>query len=98
MASKTDTNKTVTITDDQSGKSATLPLMKGSVGPDVIDVRKLYSEMGTFTYDPGYGVTGSCTSKLTYIDGDKGVLLHRGYPIEELAEKADFSGGRLSSS
>ena len=90
MASKTDTNKTVTITDDQSGKSATLPLMKGSVGPDVIDVRKLYSEMGTFTYDPGYGVTGSCTSKLTYIDGDKGVLLHRGYPIEELAEKADF--------
>ena len=90
MASKTDTNKTVTITDDQSGKTATLPLMKGSVGPDVIDVRKLYSEMGTFTYDPGYGVTGSCTSKLTYIDGDKGVLLHRGYPIEELAEKADF--------
>ena len=90
MASKTDTNKTVTITDDQSGKSTTLPLMKGSVGPDVIDVRKLYSEMGTFTYDPGYGVTGSCTSKLTYIDGDKGVLLHRGYPIEELAEKADF--------
>ena len=90
MASKTDTNKTVTITDDQSGKTATLPLMKGSVGPDVIDVRKLYSEMGTFTYDPGYGVTGSCTSKLTYIDGDKGVLLHRGYPIEELAEKSDF--------
>ena len=91
MASKTDTNKTVTITDDQSRQNrTTLPLMKGSVGPDVIDVRKLYSEMGTFTYDPGYGVTGSCTSKLTYIDGDKGVLLHRGYPIEELAEKADF--------
>ncbi|MDB5364467.1 MAG: citrate synthase, partial [Rhodospirillales bacterium] len=59
-------------------------------GPKVIDIRKLYAETGYFTYDPGYTSTGSCESKITFIDGDEGVLLHRGYPIEELAEKSDF--------
>jgi citrate synthase len=60
------------------------------MGPDVIDIRKLYADSGYFTFDPGYGSTGSCESTLTYIDGDQGILLHRGYPIEELAEKSDF--------
>ena len=54
------------------------------------DIRKLYGELGVFTYDPGYGATAACDSKITYIDGDVGVLLHRGYPIEQLAEKSDF--------
>src|SRR6185312_9002622 len=62
----------------------------GTVGPRVVDIRKLYSDMDLFTYDPGYTSTGSCESKITYIDGDKGELLYRGYPIEQLAEKSDF--------
>ncbi len=64
--------------------------MPGTLGPKVVDVRKLYAETGMFTYDPGYTSTGSCESKITFIDGDEGVLLHRGYPIEELAEKSNF--------
>ena len=60
------------------------------MGPSVIDIRKLYADTGRFTYDPGYTSTASCTSKITYIDGEEGVLLHRGYPIEELATKSDF--------
>jgi Citrate synthase len=60
------------------------------MGPRVIDVRKLYTEHDVFTYDPGFTSTASCESKITYIDGEKGILLHRGYPIEELAEKSDF--------
>ena len=67
-----------------------LPVMKGTVGPDVIDVRKLYGETGAFTYDPGFTSTASCESGLTFIDGDEGVLLHRGYPIGELAEQSSF--------
>jgi citrate synthase len=66
------------------------PVLKGSVGPDVIDIRKLYGNTGAFTYDPGFTSTASCTSKITYIDGDEGVLLYRGYPIEQLAEKSSF--------
>ena len=66
-----------------------LPVLSGTVGPDVIDVRGLTST-GRFTFDPGFMSTASCESKITYIDGDKGVLLHRGYPIEQLAEKADY--------
>ncbi|MGK6319667.1 citrate synthase [Sphingomonas sp. DT-204] len=66
------------------------PLRKGSVGPDVIDIRKLYGESGMFTYDPGFTSTASCESALTYIDGDEGVLLHRGYPIGQLAEHSSF--------
>ncbi|MGO8865004.1 MAG: citrate/2-methylcitrate synthase, partial [Alphaproteobacteria bacterium] len=64
--------------------------MNGTVGPKVIDVRKLYGETDMFTYDPGFTSTASCESKITYIDGDQGVLLYRGYPIEELAEHSDF--------
>ncbi len=80
----------VTLTDDQSGKSWKLDKLEGSVGPQVIDVRKLYGDTGYFTFDPGFTSTGSCESKITFIDGDKGVLLHRGYPIEQLAGKSDF--------
>ena len=90
MAADTDTRKTMTLTDNESGSSFELPVIDGSVGPDVLDIRKLYGETGMFTFDPGYGATGSCKSGLTYIDGDKGVLLHRGYPIESLANQSDF--------
>src|SRR5688572_32259315 len=66
------------------------PILSGTVGPEVIDIRKLYAEADVFTYDPGFTSTASCESKITFIDGDKGVLLHRGYPIDELAEKSSF--------
>jgi citrate synthase len=72
------------------GKSYDLPIMKGTTGPDVIDVRKLYGESDRFTFDPGFTSTASCESKITFIDGDAGILLHRGYPIEQLAEKSSF--------
>ncbi len=81
--------KVATLT-DADGKSIQLPIIEGTIGPSVIDVRKLYGDTGHFTYDPGYTSTGSCESKITYIDGDKGILLHRGYAIEDLAEKGDF--------
>ncbi len=83
-------NRTVTLTDNATGRTFELPILSGSTGPDVIDVRKLYSDTGYFTFDPGYTSTGSCESSITYIDGDKGVLLYRGYPIETLAENSDF--------
>ncbi|WKL56572.1 citrate synthase [Asticcacaulis sp. ZE23SCel15] len=67
-----------------------LPVQKGTLGPDVIDIRKLYAESDAFTYDPGFTSTASCESKITFIDGDKGILLHRGYPIDQLAEKSNF--------
>jgi citrate synthase len=70
--------------------SAELPILSGTIGPDVLDIRKLYGATGQFTYDPGFTSTASCDSKITYIDGDAGVLLHRGYPIEQLAEKSNF--------
>jgi len=82
--------QSVTITFDGSNKSASLPLLEGTIGPSVADIRKLYGDLGIFTYDPGYGATASCSSGITYIDGDAGVLLYRGYPIEQLAEKSDF--------
>ncbi|WP_294290156.1 citrate/2-methylcitrate synthase, partial [uncultured Sphingomonas sp.] len=66
------------------------PVLSGTVGPDVIDIRKLYAKSGMFTYDPGFTSTASCESALTYIDGDQGVLLHRGYPIGDLAEHSSF--------
>ncbi|MEQ8817729.1 MAG: citrate synthase [Thalassobaculum sp.] len=81
---------TFTLTDDATGKSYKLPVIDGTMGPSVIDVRKLYAETGHFTYDPGFTSTGSCESALTYIDGDEGILLHRGYSIEDLAENSDF--------
>src|SRR5215469_13882690 len=71
-------------------KSYTFPIYEGTVGPEVLDVSKLYAEAGIFTYDPGFTSTGSCESKITYIDGDKGELLYRGYPIEEVAEHCDY--------
>ncbi len=71
-------------------KSYDLPLIKGTTGPDVVDVRKLYGEADVFTFDPGFTSTASCESKITYIDGDAGVLLHRGYPIQQLAEQSTF--------
>jgi len=80
----------VTITLDGSNKSTKLPLLSGSLGPDGFDIRKLHGDLGVFTYDPGYGATASCSSKITYIDGDEGVLLYRGYPIEQLAEQSNF--------
>src|SRR5713226_1578050 len=72
------------------GKNLELPVLPGTVGPDVIDVRALYGKTGLFTYDPGFMSTASCTSTITYIDGDAGVLLYRGYPIEQLAQHCDF--------
>ncbi|HET6182735.1 MAG TPA: citrate synthase [Acetobacteraceae bacterium] len=80
----------LTVTLDGSNKSAKLPLIEGSIGPAVADIRRLYGDLGVFTYDPGYGATASCESKITYIDGDAGILLYRGYPIEQLAEKSTF--------
>ena len=71
-------------------KELFLDVMDGTVGPSVIDIRKIYSELGCFTYDPGYAATGSCESAITYINGEEGVLLHRGYPIEDLAMKSTF--------
>ncbi|MBB4630461.1 citrate synthase [Sphingosinicella soli] len=75
---------------DLGGKASDYPVLSGSVGPDVMDIRKLYGNTGAFTYDPGFTSTASCESKITYIDGDQGVLLHRGYPIDQLAEKSSF--------
>ncbi|MCC0016394.1 MAG: citrate (Si)-synthase [Rhodobiaceae bacterium] len=71
-------------------KTNSLPVMNGTVGPDVIDISKLYADTGMFTYDPGFTSTASCESKITYIDGDEGILMYRGYPIEQLAEHGDF--------
>jgi citrate synthase len=72
------------------GKTLEFPVLAGSVGPDVVDIRTLYGKSGMFTYDPGFLSTASCSSSITYIDGDAGVLLYRGYPIEQLAEHCDF--------
>ncbi len=86
----TETADSVTLIDNRTGKQITLPVLHGAIGPSVIDIRKLYAETGYFTYDPGYTSTGSCESEITFIDGDEGVLLHRGYAIDELAAKSDF--------
>src|SRR5215472_2161851 len=82
--------RSVTVSLDGSNSTASLPMMDASIGPPVVDIRKLYSQLGVFTYDPGYGATASCESKITYIDGDEGILLYRGYPIEQLAEHSNF--------
>jgi citrate synthase len=83
-----DKNKSATLTFE--GESFELPVLSPTAGPDVIDVRKLYAQAGVFTYDPGFTSTASCDSTITYIDGDKGELLHRGYPIDQLAEKSHY--------
>jgi citrate synthase len=73
-----------------NGKSTEMPVRSGSLGPDVIDVSRLYRDTGCFTYDPGFTSTANCVSRITYIDGDEGVLLYRGYPIDQLAERSNF--------
>ena len=83
-----DTKATLSFSD--GSPSLEFPIYKGTVGPDVIDIRKLYAGSGKFTYDPGFMSTAACNSSITYIDGDKGELLYRGYPIEQLAVNADF--------
>jgi citrate synthase len=79
-----------TLSFSNGSPSIELPIYKGSIGPDVIDIRKLYAQTGKFTYDPGFLSTAACDSTITYIDGDKGELLYRGYPIEQLAEHCDY--------
>ncbi len=80
----------ITIVNNASGKKVTFPVLQGTCGPKVIDLRRLYGATDMFTYDPGFTATGSCESKITFIDGEAGVLLHRGYAIEELAAHSDF--------
>ncbi len=82
------TEQTVKLT--TPGGDFDYPLLPGSVGPDVIDIRKLYGQTGEFTYDPGFTSTAACQSAITYIDGDQGILLHRGYPIDQLAQQSSF--------
>jgi len=82
--------RTATLTFDDGTPAVEFPVLTGSLGPDVVDIRPLYAKTGKFTYDPGFMSTASCKSAITYIDGDQGVLLYRGYPIEQLAEKCDF--------
>ena len=80
--------KTATLTID--GKTVDLPILSPTSGPDVLDIRKLYAQAGVFTYDPGFTSTASCDSTITFIDGDEGILTHRGYPIDQLAEKSQY--------
>ena len=87
---KMDKNKTFTLFDNENGNSYEIPIIEGSLGPNVLDIRNLYKDTGLFTYDPGFTSTASCKSKITYIDGEQGILRHRGYNIEELANKSDF--------
>ncbi len=85
---QSDTKATLSFSD--GSPSIDFPVYKGSIGPDVVDIRKLYGATGKFTYDPGFMSTAACNSSITYIDGDKGELLYRGYPIEQLAVNCDF--------
>ncbi|MGN7438448.1 MAG: citrate synthase [Alcanivorax sp.] len=90
MSEEQTPEKTFTITNDETGESTKLPVLEGTEGAPVIDVRKLYAETGHFTFDPSFTSTGSCKSRLTFIDGEKGILMHRGYNISDLAEKSSF--------
>lgn len=80
----------VTMTDNRTGQSYEFPILDGTEGPSLIDISKMYAKTGMFTYDPGFTSTGSCQSGITFIDGEKGILLHRGYPIEQLVAKASY--------
>jgi len=82
--------RTFTLTDSATGKSTTLDALQPTVGPDVVNIAPIAKDLGVFTYDPGFMSTASCASKITYIDGDKGILLYRGYPVEQLAAKSSF--------
>ena len=86
----TNSDSKATLSFSDGSTSLDLPIYKGTIGPDVLDIRKLYGATGRFTYDPGFMSTAACNSSITYIDGDKGELLYRGYPIEQLAVKCDF--------
>ncbi len=81
---------TVTMTNNRTGNSYHFPIVDGSEGPSLIDITSLYAKTGMFTYDPGFTSTGACRSSITFIDGEQGVLLHRGYPIQQLVEKSDY--------
>ncbi len=85
-----DNKKFYTLFDNENGNSYEIPVLDGTVGPDVLDITNLYKESGLFTYDPGFTSTASCKSKITYIDGEQGILRHRGYDIKELAENSNF--------
>ena len=92
MAEKDQRNsESFTLTNNTTGEEFELQVLGGSLGPKVIDVRRLYADTGYFTYDPGFTSTGSCESSITYIDGDEGILLYRGYPIDALAEHSDYT-------
>ena len=82
--------RTVTLTDDQTGKSFTAPVIEGTHGKPVVAVKGVTRELGIYLHDPGYAFTSSCRSAITYIDGENGVLLYRGYPIEQLAEQSSY--------
>ncbi len=84
------TSKTFSLRDNSTGEQVELDVRSGTIGPDVIDVNSLYPKKGVFTYDPGFASTASCSSSITYIDGEKGILLYRGCPIEQLAQKSSF--------
>ncbi|RUL64090.1 citrate synthase [Dyella dinghuensis] len=83
-------SKSVKLVDESNGRSSEMPLLTGTIGPACIDIAPLYKDTGHFTYDPGFGSTASTKSAITYIDGDQGILMYRGYPIEQLAEKSSF--------
>jgi citrate synthase len=82
--------KNLTIVNDADGKRLEMPVRRGTAGPDVVDIGSLYKHLGVFTLDPGFVSTASCESRITYIDGDEGVLLYRGYPVDQLAERSSF--------
>jgi citrate synthase len=84
------TEKTFTLTDPESGRTSALPVRSGTIGPAGLDIATIHKDLDVFTYDPGYGMTAATDSRITYIDGDAGVLLYRGYPIEQLAEHSSF--------
>ena len=84
-------NDTLLVRHNATGKEVEYPLLKGSLGADTVDIRSLNKDLGCFTYDPGFIATAACKSKITYIDGDNGILLYRGYPIEQLAENCEFT-------
>ena len=84
-------SKTVTITDNATGKQVECPVLEGAFGPPVIDTKDLYKELGMFSFDPGFATTASCRSAVTYLDGEQGILMHRGYSIEQLAEQSSFT-------
>ncbi|MBF0215191.1 MAG: citrate (Si)-synthase, partial [Magnetococcales bacterium] len=79
----------ITIRDNRNNREAEFPILHGTEGPDVFDISRLYQELGMFTLDPGFRSTASCSSRITFIDGEEGVLLYRGYPVEQLVEKCD---------